>query len=124
MSQTESGIEIHWKQYERLIAPQINLPTPGELFDYQLRVLVEQGLGRHEDLYPLRHRREAFFLLVPPPPTALDLDALMAKVRVNGKPGQNSLEANVLLDFNEYPKTACVLVDVDDGAERMDTKPS
>jgi hypothetical protein len=118
-------IVVTAEQYQGLIAPPPVLPTPGELFDYQVEGLVDRKLATYGDADPFINRlpEKGFFLFVPPRPRILDLSGLMSNVELNGCTGVNYLDVAYLTPAVEIPGTAHLLVDVEDGRARLNTKP-
>jgi hypothetical protein len=117
--------EVSLIHYEGLCAPPPVLPTQEELFDYQIEKLVSAGHAKYEHADAFRNRipEKGLFLIVPPPPKKLDLKGLMANVELDGRAGVNYLDVNYLADIGEYPATASLLTDVEDGRGRLNTKP-
>jgi hypothetical protein len=115
------------QQYTALQTPVV-LPTPEELFDFQVQTLKDKGLDLpDEDVDRLRSlipNAPQLFLLIPPRPGTLDLNGLVALIEVDGKTGVNYLDLQHLTDTVETPATAHLLLDVEDGRERLNTKPS
>jgi hypothetical protein len=126
MPQTaKKTFEVSLIHYEGLCAPPPVLPTQEELFDYQIETLVAQGHAQYADADPFRNRVpvKGLFLIVPPPPKKLDLKGLMANVELDGRTGVNYLDVAYLKDIGEYPTTASLLTDIEDGRGRLNTKP-
>lgn len=126
MPQTaKKAFEVSLIHYEGLCAPPPVLPTQEELFDYQIETLVGKGLAQYEHADPFRNRvpEKGLFLIVPPSPKKLDLKGLMAKVKLDGRTGANYLDVAYLKDIGEYPATASLLTDIEDGRGRLNTKP-
>jgi len=126
MPQTEKQkITISVEQYQGLVAPPPVLPSSGELFDFQVEGLVDRKLATYGDADPFRNRipEKGFFLFVPPRPKILDLSQLMSHVELNGKTGVNYLDVSYIKPIVEVPSTAHLLVDVEDGRARLNTKP-
>jgi hypothetical protein len=113
------------QQYEGLIGPPPVLPTPSELFVYQVETLVGHKLATYADADPFRNRLPAqgFFLFVPSPPKILDLEYLMSLVDFVGWKGANYVDADSLKPFLEVPTTASLLVNVDDGRGCLNISP-
>src|SRR5579863_791235 len=88
-------IVVTAEQYQGLIAPPPVLPSPSELFDFQVEGSVDRKLATYSDADPFRNRlpEKGFFLFVPPRPKTLDLNELMEHVELNGKTGVNYLDA-------------------------------
>ena len=127
MPQTaKKTFEVSLIHYEGLCAPPPVLPSQKEMFDYQIETLVGKGLAEYSDADPFRNRipEQGLFLIVPPPPKKLDLKELMAGVALDGRTGVNYFDASYLADIGEYPATASLLTDVEDGRGRLNTKPS
>ncbi|HEY4520227.1 MAG TPA: DUF5701 family protein, partial [Candidatus Paceibacterota bacterium] len=122
---TTQPISVSADQYRALQRPLIELPTPAQLFDFQVETLVGKGLATYEHADPFRKDLPSgLFLLVPPQPAKLDLTELMAKVELVGKTGVNTLDAGHLTDIIETPAGPYLMIDVEDGAGRLNTKPS
>jgi len=120
--ETFEVLPIH---YEGLVAPPPMVPTPDQLFEYEVELLVKRGHARYEDADLFRNRipDKGLFVFVPPPPERLDLFALMKKVCLNHTPGANFYINEVSLgDLGEYPATASLLIDVEDGRSRLGTE--
>jgi hypothetical protein len=64
------------------------------------------------------------FLVLPRRPDTLDLNGLMKLIEVNGVKGENHLDVQHLKDLVPPPACAHLLVDVEDGCKRLNTKPS
>lgn len=125
MSETKSII-ITPEQYRAHQRPVVELLTQQELFDFQVETLFGKGLVKYKDADPFRNRlpETGFFLFVPPKPQAFDLKHLMELVEVDGEKGENCLDADYLKDVIGVPQGAYLMNDVEDGAQRLDTKPS
>lgn len=115
------------QQYAALQTP-IVLPTPEELFDFQVQTLRNKGLDLpNEDvdrLRPLIPSEPQLFVVIPCRPSTLDLNSLMALIEVDGKAGKNYLDPQHLTYVVETPATAQLLLNVEDGRGRLNTKPS
>jgi hypothetical protein len=117
---------ISQEQYQGLFTPPLVLPLPGELFDYEVEKLVGHGLATYSDadLFRKRLPERGLILLVPPPPSTLDLDHLMSLVEWDGRTGENHLDSNLLVPLIDVPLTATLLIGVDDGRQRLNTRPA
>jgi hypothetical protein len=128
MSTTTTRPTISAPQYHLLQAPAV-LPTPKELFDFQVWMFKDKGLDLPpadvDQLYRLISDGEPqMFLVLPRWPDVLDLKGLMSLVEVNGVRGQNYLDAQYLTDVNPVPTRAHLLLNIEDGRGRRNTKPS
>jgi len=114
-------------QYHAIYGPVLDL-TPQQLFDIYVQRFREKGIDLPQNdvdrLCPLIPEESPQFLLIPPRPAPLDLSGLMALIEVDGKTGGNSLDAQRLTDVVNTPTTAHLLLDVEDGRGRLNTKPS
>lgn len=99
-----------------------------EYFDLQVNRLRDKGLTfSRADADRLRSRIATElqpFIVVPSRPNTIDLSDFMALVEFNGKRGRNYLEPQSLTDVVEVPQRAHVLLDVEDGRQRLDMSPS
>ncbi|MGH7928870.1 MAG: DUF5701 family protein [Candidatus Binatia bacterium] len=106
----------------------ILLLTSSEWFEYGIEALHNKGINFPKAdidlLYKEVPQGHKLVLPVPPLPDELDLEGLMAKVEVDGKTGKNYLDRQHLSDVVQAPKTAHLLLDVEDGRNRLNTKPS
>jgi hypothetical protein len=95
------------------------------MFDYQVETLVGKGRMNYAAADPFRNRlpERGLFLLVPPPPKTLDLEELMGAVTLEGRTGKNYLDVAYLKDIGDYPTTASLLTDIEDGRGRLNVKP-
>ena len=120
-------LTVSFEQYSALQTPVV-LPTPEELFFFQVDTLQKKGLDLWDaDVDRLRAfipSEPQLFLVVPRQPDTLDLDGLMALIEVNGITGKNYLDRQDLSEVIETPKVAYLLLDVEDGRGRLNTKPS
>lgn len=125
MPATTARPTISAQQYRSLQAPVV-LPTPTELFDFQVATLKDKGFDLpSRDVDQLRAfvpDEVQMFLLVPPQPNVLDLDGLMNLVEVDGVTGKNYLDRQYLTDVVAVPTNTHLLVDVEDGRKRLNTK--
>jgi hypothetical protein len=124
-TQKEKNV-VSAEQYQGLIAPPPVLPSPSELFDYQVEGLVDRKLATYGDADPFRNRlpEKGFFDFIPPRPEVLDLNHLMSLVVLNGKTGVNYLDViSYITPAVEIPGTAHLLCDVEDGRTRLNVKP-
>lgn len=127
MTVTTNRRTVSTQQYTALQTPLV-LPTPEELFEFQIQTLKDKGLDLSDEdvdrLRPLIPSEPQLFLVIPPRPSTLDLPGLMALIEVDGKKGNNRLDLQHLTDVVETPATAHLLLDVEDGRERLNTKPN
>ena len=119
---------ISAEQYTALLQP-VRPPPPQELFEFQRAKLADKKLAPVEmfDHFASRLPAHGLFLLVPPQPGSpdtLDWNDLMARVELDGKKGRNYLTPKHLKDTIEVPKVPTMLVGVEDGRGRLNTKPS
>ncbi len=108
-------------------APLPKLPTPSELFDAQMAHFVNLGIGTESDYERLR----AFipdsldFVLRPAQPNPLDFNARMAQmVKLGDKNGRSYIAFADTTDEIPVPTAAHLMVGVDDGENRLKTRPS
>ncbi len=124
---TAATSTVSFEQYSALQTPVV-LPTPEELFAFQVDTLRNKGIDLPDKdvarLHALIPNEPQLFLVVPPQPDTLDLDGLMALIEVNGITGKNYLDRQDLSEVIETPKVAYLLLDVEDGRGRLNTKPS
>jgi hypothetical protein len=127
MTATVTAASVSLEQYTALQAP-IVLPTPEELFAFEVDALRNKGIELPDHdvdrLHALIPSEPQLFLVVPLQPDTLDLNGLMALIEVKGKRGKNYLDRQHLSDVSETPTTAHLLLDVDDGRTRLNTQPS
>ena len=128
MTATTDCPTVSAAQYNVIYSPQVDLMTPQELLDDYADKFKKKGLELpSQDVDRLREfvpKQSLRFLLIPPRPDTLDLDGLMALIEVNGKKGKNHLDLQYLTDTVKTPTTAHLLLDVEDGRGRLNTKPS
>jgi hypothetical protein len=127
MDTTTDRLVVSAVQYSALQTPVV-LPTPQELFDFQVWTLKDKGLDLSEQdvdrLRSLVPSGAQLFVVIPRRPDPLDLNSLMALIEVGGKTGENYLDPQHLTDVTETPREAHLLLDVEDGRGRLNTKPS
>lgn len=113
------------EQYRALQRPAV-LPTPAELFDFEVETLVGNGLATYDQADPFRKLDlpSGLFLFVPEKPDPYDLAHLMGLVVVNGKTGKNYLDPSLLTDEIEVPTFPYLMTDIGDGAGRRNIRPS
>ena len=113
-----------------LFAPPLQHPTAVEIFEISRQRLVDARLAKPEmfdsfsDRLPIDGRP---FLLVPPQLKAvneMDWNELMARIQLNGKTGQNYLTVSALKDLDPIVSVPRILAGVEDGRQRLNTKPS
>lgn len=114
------------EQYNALQVSVV-LPTPFELFDYQVSRLKEKGfdLSKKEvdDLVVYVPENPQFFLVLPSKSDKLDLEGLMHLVEIKGTPGKVSLDIPSLGDLEEVQPKSHLLLDVEDGRRRHNITP-
>ncbi len=119
---------LSYAQYRALQAPVIPLPTPKELFEFQVGILQDKGLDlRKADVDRLARvvpNMPQLFIVVPRRPEVLDLNGLMALVEVNGIKGRNHLDPECLIDLELAPAGAHLLLGVEDGHWRRNIAPN
>lgn len=124
---TASCPTVSAAQYHALQNPVV-LPTPEELFEFEISVLKDKGLDlKSKDVDRLRKfvpNEAQMFLVVPPQPDTLDLNGLMNLIEVNGVQGENYLDVQYLKDIAPPPSYAYLLANVEDGRKRLNKKPS
>ncbi len=124
MPATDEKTVITAEQYRVLQRP-VELPTPQQVFDYEVETLVAKGLMTHDAADPFRKDLPVgLFLLVPAQPAELDLNYLMNLVGYKGKNGVNYLAVEHLTSVVDAPKVAHLMLDVEDGATRLNVRPS
>jgi hypothetical protein len=127
MPQTAQKFQMTTTHYQGLFAPPVVLPSRQEIFDFQVETLVAKKFATYTVADPFRNRLAELpndrILLVPEPPKELDLTELMSRVELNNKTGVNYIDRRYLKDEGEYPTTASLLADVEDGAARLNVKP-
>ncbi|MEK7118305.1 MAG: DUF5701 family protein, partial [Patescibacteria group bacterium] len=121
-----TSVMVTPEQYRALQRPIIKLPTPQELFDFQVECLVAKQLAEYKHADPFRKKlpEAGLFVFVPPKLSTFDLKHLMSMVEVGGKKGANYLDIEHLKDVIDVPQGAYLMDDVEDGAQRLNTKPS
>lgn len=126
MNLSSTPVQISMGQY-RALQKSVQLPSPQDLFDYQVERAVGYKLASYEDADRFRKDLpQGLFIFVPQQPK-LDNDALkhlMSLVVVNGKTGENYLNADLLKDEVEVPASAHLMVGVEDGDARRNIRPS
>lgn len=127
MSTTTIRPNVSAQQY-RALQPPVTVPTPRELFEFQAEKLREKGLDLPDkDVNRLRQlipKEPQLFLVIPNRPDTLDLISLMRLVELNGIKGNNRLKPWRLADFVDMPRESHLLLDVEDGRERLNVNPS
>lgn len=126
MSATTDITPVTYDQYVALQTPVV-LPTPEELFEFQVDGLRRRDLMSDADvdrLHTLVPSEPQLFLVVPERPEQLDLDGLMHLVEVNGQISRNCFDVKHLADLVETPRKAHLLLNVSDGHDRRNTRPS
>ncbi|OGN27756.1 MAG: hypothetical protein A2941_02690 [Candidatus Yanofskybacteria bacterium RIFCSPLOWO2_01_FULL_49_17] len=125
-SASKSVMPVPFGQFAALMRTPV-LPTPQQLFDYQVETLVGHKLAKYEEADRFRnHLMVGAFLFVPAHPK-LDnatLEQLMALIVINGKSGKNYLDADYLKDEVAIPTNAHLMVSVEDGNARRNIRPS
>ncbi len=112
------------EQY-RIFQTPVVPPTPQDLFDFQIDILVARGLMKRKDADPFRENLPSgLFLLIPPRPKELDLNRLMSLVVVDGVSGTSYLDSQHLGDEVEVPSSVYLMEGVGDGASRLNVNPS
>ena len=102
------------------IQHSLELPTPEQLFDFQVTTLVEKGFDLPQtDIEQLRKyipNERQLFIVIPKRTDPINLDDSMSKlVLAQGTPGQNTLRPFQLKDVIDVPTSAHMLLDVKDG---------
>jgi hypothetical protein len=111
--------------HHRLITtPPSALRTPRERLSFQVESLVDRRLATYGDADRLRNRlpKKGLFLFAPPRPDLLDLRQLMSYVSFNNRNGVSYLGTSCVTFALGTPKTPHLLVDVEDGHGRLNTK--
>lgn len=112
------------EQYHVLQSPVV-LPSPRALFDQIIETLVLKGLAKYNLADPFRNNiPHGLFNLIPPRPAELELNRLVNLIEVDGKKGQNYLDPTFLTDTVAVPEGPYLLLDIEDGRKRLNTKPS
>lgn len=113
---------VSFAQYQALQRPVV-LPTPQELFDFEVETLVKKGLATYDMADPFRKDQPiGLFLLIPP--QAISLAEAMSLIVVAGKEGRNFLSAADLTDEVEVPQGPYLMCEVEDGDSRRNIRPS
>lgn len=127
MTITTDRPTVSVQQYTALQALVI-LPTPEELFDFQVWTIKDKGLDLPDEdvdrLHTLIPSEPQLFVVIPRRPDTLDLKGLMTLMEVDYKQGKNYLDLQHLTNAVETPATAHLLLNVEDGRGRLNTKPS
>jgi len=112
-------------QYEAIVAPPPVIPTQGEIFESQIALYAEYGLGTESEFRRLAEfiPETGLFLLVPKKPDPIDLQKLMSMVELNGKRGTNYLDPAYLKDLVTVPKSHYLALGIEDGRSRLDVAP-
>lgn len=116
---TTSTIPITAEQYRALQC----LPSPEQLFDFEIETLVAKGITRYEHADRFRKQKpRGLFLFTPPQPRELDLDNLVSLIEIKGKKGKNYLGSDYSEDKIEVPGPY-LMMDIKDGRERLNIDP-
>ena len=113
-----------------LFAPPLRQLTPVEVFEISRARLADAKLATADmfDRFAARLPADGTpFLLVPPQPrpvSEMDWNEYMARIQLNGKMGQNFLTVSALSDLDPLVTVPRMLVGVEDGRQRLNTKPS
>ena len=113
-----------------LFAPPPRRLTPLEVFEISRKRLADAKLAPIEmfDSFAKRLPPDGVpFLLLPSQPKAvnkLDWNDYMARLQLNGKTGKNFLTVKSLSDLDPIVTTPRMLISVEDGRGRLNTKPS
>lgn len=123
MSKTNAAA-ITKEQYWALQRPVTLPPSPKQLFDYIIEQLVAKKLASYKDADPFRKKlpRCGLFLLIPSQPKILDLDCLMSLIELDGKKGRSLLNPQYLRDKIKVPEKPYLMLDVEDGRARRNTR--
>lgn len=124
---TTQARRISADQYRALQRPVVVLPNPQQLFDQIVETLVAKELAKYEHADPFRSSiSNGLFNLIPPRPEGLDFDYLTSLIEVNGKKGTNYIYPNPkeFTDTVAVPVGPYLVLDVEDGKGRLNTKPS
>jgi uncharacterized protein DUF5701 len=101
------------------------LPSPQELFEQIVEVLVAKGLMSYPAADPFRKDLPAgLFLLVPSRPAELDLDHLASMIKIDGEYGKNYLDPGCLTDAMAVPAGSYLMSGIQDGRKYLNVKPS
>lgn len=118
------------ESFRALQQPRIKVPDTERVLDFALARFVALGLLTESDA-PLYRKHcpshPCLVLPIPPRPKPLTnewLASRMAEVEVNGKTGQNFLDVAHLTNLIEVPDGPHLLIDVEDGWNRRNTRPS
>lgn len=117
-------MKVTYRNYEALMEPWVAIPTPEELFGFQVRNLVEKGVIKsREEVKGLRKRLPEKGMLLVVPETKLLLDELMERVVVGGEKGRTSPSFEYLKDKVKTPKKPYLCLDVEDGRKMLGKSP-
>lgn len=116
-------------QYEEIYGPPAPRLTPTEFFGWQRDRLVDEKLAKPADFDKFRNRipQDYRFLLTPTQPgpvSELNWNELMARTELDGKKGRNHLDPKYLKDEIKVPVVPTMLVGLEDGRLRLNTKPT
>jgi hypothetical protein len=127
------GQVITVAQYEAFMAPPPKLPTISELFDASIAFWTSNEMGTESELRRLAEFIPADtplvpgrfpFVIVPARPAVIDWNKFMRLVLLGDKSGKMYLDAAYLTDVVTVPAGAYLMLDVEDGRARLNTKPS
>lgn len=101
------------------------LPSPKQLFDFEIESLVTRRLARYEHADSFRKKKpHGLFLFVPPKPRELDLNNLVSLIEYKEKKGRNYLDPQRVHDEIEVHEGPYLMLDVEDGKTRRYAKSS
>lgn len=115
-------------QYAAITQP-VPPPSSLEIFEISRAILADKRLAPIDmfDRFADKLPAHGLFLLEPPQPAAvneMDWNELMARIQLNGKTGRNYLTTSALRDLDPIVSKPRLLLDVEDGRARLNTKPS
>ncbi len=127
MTQTAT-LKLTADQYMAIMQP-VPPPSSTEIFEISRAILADKKLAPIDmfDQFVDKLPTRGLFLLEPPQPKAvseLDWNDLMARIELNGKTGRNYLTTSALTDLDPINTKPRLLLDVEDGRARLNTKPS
>jgi hypothetical protein len=122
---TASAADVHAigsRQYAALLC-HVKMPSPRELFDFMVEMLVAKGIAKYGDADPFRKMvlPKGLFGWIPPCPEGLGPGEIMTMVGENG--GQNNLDPQWLADVIPVPDGPYIMSKVMDGSKCLGLPP-